>query len=53
MSCKMCEYAPLCMKFGYEIPKDAEAILSMQLKNDEGEAMYVEDPRLSNEEEGD
>ena len=53
MSCKMCEYAPLCMKFGYEIPKDAEAILSMQLKNDDGEAMYVEDPRLSNEEESD
>ena len=39
------------MKFGYEIPKDAEAILSMQLKNDDGEAMYVEDPRPNDEEE--
>lgn len=27
MTCKMCEYAPICMKYGYQVPKTTEEII--------------------------
>ena len=55
MTCKMCEYAPICMKYGYELPVNTDAVLSEFF--DEAEdgtktPMFKYDPRASEEEEG-
>ena len=28
MTCKMCEYAPICLKYGYEVPQTTEEIIN-------------------------
>ena len=44
MTCKMCDYAPICLKYGYEIPTTHEEIVN-SFANEEGEAMFKYDPR--------
>lgn len=39
MTCKLCEYADICMKYGYEIPKDTNEII------DQFGEQYLYDPR--------
>lgn len=51
MSCKMCEYQDICLKFGYKVPKDVNEILN-DFKDEEGNDMYAYDPRNTGEEEG-
>lgn len=55
MTCKMCEYAPICMRYGYAIPKTTAEILNAFFEEDEEGnptdiPMFKYDPR---EEEGD
>ena len=54
MTCKMCPYAAICMKYGYEIPKTTEEITKSDFFTEVDEdnnivPMYSYDPR---EEEG-
>ena len=63
MTCKMCEYAPICLKYGYEVPKTTEEIIEAFEEDvttlDENnkmvttkQPMYKYDPRTTEEEEG-
>lgn len=47
MTCKMCEFAPVCLKYGYEVPEDRDEILTM--KDEEGVELYDYDPRTDGE----
>lgn len=61
MTCKMCEYAPICMKYGYEVPTSTEEILEgfteVTGEDENGNAitqpMYRYDPRVEADEGGD
>lgn len=54
MSCKMCEYIDICMRYGYEVPKTHEEITDTKVfTDDEGNALYAYDPRDSKDEGGD
>ena len=50
MTCKMCEYSTICLKYGYEIPKKKEDITET-FKNEDGTPMYTYCPRDEEEEE--
>ena len=51
MGCKMCEYAPICMKFGYSVPKTtAEIADDPFFVTEEGEIMFAHNPRETEEE---
>lgn len=61
MTCKMCEYAPICMKYGYAVPKTTEEIIEafeedVSSLDDTGhivvtkQPMYKYDPRETEEE---
>lgn len=61
MTCKMCEYAPICLKYGYEVPKTTEEIINAFEEEvttlDENnkiqvvkQPMYKYDPRETEEE---
>ena len=51
MSCKMCEYVDVCMKYGYQVPKTHEEITdSVSFTNDDGKALFMYDPRDSKDE---
>ena len=51
MSCKMCEYQDICMKFGYKIPKTHEEIIDdTAFEDEEGNKLFEWDPRESEEE---
>ena len=61
MTCKMCEYAPICLKYGYEVPKTTEEIINAFEEEvttlDENnkiqitkQSMYKYDPRETEEE---
>jgi len=63
MTCKMCEYAPICLKYGYQVPQTTEEIInafeeevSRVDENNkivvEKQPMYKYDPRPDEEEEG-
>ena len=45
MTCKMCDYAPICLKYGYEVPKTHEEIVNSFVDEETGEAAYQYDPR--------
>lgn len=49
MSCKMCEFVDVCMKYGYNYPKTHEEVTNNEEFNDE----YRYDPRQTDEEGGD
>lgn len=51
MTCKMCDYAPICMQYGYEIPATHEEIIESFKNEESGEAMFKYDPREGEEEE--
>lgn len=52
MTCKMCEYANICLAYGYEVPQSHEEILSNESFVDEEtkEPLYKYDPRGQEEE---
>ena len=53
MSCKMCEYIDICMRYGYEVPKTHEEITDTATFTDEdGNTLYTYDPRDSKDESG-
>ena len=47
MTCKTCEYAPICLKLGYAAPKTREEILEDEsyVDSETGEQLYRYDPR--------
>ena len=46
MSCKMCEYMDICMKYGYNYPKSHEEVTTVDAFDDGlGNAMFKYDPR--------
>ena len=49
MTCKMCEYANICLKYGYEVPQTHEELTSM-LDPETNEPLYKYDPREEDEE---
>lgn len=52
MTCKMCEYADICLKYGYGTPKTHEEILSdASLTNEDGEPLYKYEPREQEDKE--
>ena len=51
MTCKMCDYAPICLKYGYELPETHEEIVEAFVDEETGELMFKYDPRESDEEE--
>ena len=51
MTCKMCDYAPICLKYGYEVPATHEEIVDAFVDEETGEVMFKYDPRESDEEE--
>lgn len=51
MTCKMCEYANICLAYGYEVPQSHEEILNnASLVDESGEHLYKYDPRGQEEE---
>lgn len=51
MSCKMCEYIDICMRYGYGFPETHEEIVNDLLFTDEdGNALFAYDPRDSKDE---
>ena len=51
MTCKMCEYANICLAYGYEVPQSHEEILdNASLVDEDGEHLYKYDPRGQEEE---
>ena len=52
MTCKMCEYASICLAYGYEVPQSHEEILGNDSLVDEEtkEPLYKYDPRGQEEE---
>lgn len=51
MTCKMCDYAPICLKYGYEVPTTHEEIVDAFADEETGEVMFKYDPRESDEED--
>lgn len=51
MTCKMCDYAPICLKYGYELPTTHEEIVNAFVDEESGEAMFKYDPREASDEE--
>ena len=59
MTCKMCEYAPICLKYGYEVPQTTEEIINSfnEVVGQEADGteiiqpVYKYDPRPDEEEE--
>lgn len=51
MTCKMCDYAPICLKYGYEVPATHEEIVDAFVDEETGEVMFKYDPRETDEEE--
>lgn len=54
MSCKMCEYAPICLKYGYKVPTTTDEIIKddkLVMLDDNGESkpMFMYDPRTEDE----
>ena len=43
MTCKMCDYAPICLQYGYTVPQSSKEIEEM--KDEEGQVLYKYDPR--------
>lgn len=51
MSCKMCEYMDICLRYGYKLPKTYQEIVEDQAFTDEdGNALFAYDPRDSKSE---
>ena len=51
MTCKMCEYASVCLAYGYEVPKTYEEVVNNSaLVDEEGEKLFKYDPRGQEEE---
>ena len=46
MTCKMCEYSDICLKYGYEVPQTTQEITEV-FKDDEGNLKFIYDPRES------
>lgn len=54
MSCKMCEYQSICMKFGYAVPTSREQIIGQKaFQDEEGNEMFVYNPREEDLEDND
>lgn len=58
MTCKLCEYSPICLKYGYQVPQTTEEIVDTfetEVINDDKQVekvkMYVYDPREEKESE--
>lgn len=52
MTCKMCEYIDVCMRYGYKVPKTHEEIVEdASFTDEDGKALYAYDPRDKEEEE--
>lgn len=51
MTCKMCDYAPICLKYGYELPTTHDEIVNSFVDEETGEVMFKYDPREAAEEE--
>lgn len=49
MTCKMCDYAPICLAYGYVVPEDREAIIEQI--TEENAPLYAYNPRESETEE--
>lgn len=48
MTCKMCEYIDICMRYGYEVPKTHEEITeNIEFTDDDDKPLYMYDPRDS------
>lgn len=54
MTCKMCEYAPICLKYGYQLPETTDEVISQFDDVDpitgECTPTYKYDPRTTEEE---
>lgn len=48
MSCKMCEYQNICLKYGYEVPKVTQEITeSPEFIGEDGNPLFAYDPRIT------
>lgn len=50
MTCRVCDYAPICLKYGYEVPEDRESILAA-FSDEEGNPLYQYEPRDDSDED--
>lgn len=51
MTCKMCDFKEICLKFGYSIPERDQILNDSSFEDETGNPLFKYDPRASQEEE--